>query len=314
MAAPEPSKAPRRVDGIWRFGHTARPAPLFLRTDLMSAAWDRFANGTLQDTGPFAHQNTFGLMSNFLTFPFLAMLLVGEPGWLPITVPIAGAIIAILTGSRATIVLTGMGYVLLFACSALRGWSSRKTKVALIGIAAAAILIRVAVSTLQVRLGGSPLLEDEEREAFERAAAMMVADHPMGVGANHHVVAANTEGYSDRAGVIPTLGSHRVFSFGGSQRRDPTGLRFRAAGGLLTVSGRVDVLDLSSSVPIWSHHRTHCWLNAAATQSGTTCHGHCGPPPVSTGYRPSAGGPRYPTFRRSKSSAASAADCASRRI
>src|SRR5439155_20891391 len=53
---------------------------------LGSAAWDRFANGTLQPTGSFAHQNTFGLMSHFLTFPFLAMLLVGEPGWLPIII------------------------------------------------------------------------------------------------------------------------------------------------------------------------------------------------------------------------------------
>src|SRR5258708_24919325 len=36
---------------------------------------------------------------------------------------------------------------------------------------------------------------------------MMVGDHPMGVGANHYVIVANTEGYSDRAGVIPTSGS-----------------------------------------------------------------------------------------------------------
>jgi O-antigen ligase len=116
--------------------------------------------------------------------------------------------IAILTASRATIALVGIGYVLLFFCSALRGWSSRKTKVSLMGIAAALILTPIAMSSLQTRLGGeSAFEEDQEREAFERAAAMMLEDHPMGVGANYYVVTANSQGYSDRAGVIPTAGS-----------------------------------------------------------------------------------------------------------
>jgi O-antigen ligase len=185
---------------------------------LGSAALDRFAHGDLQAKGEFAHQNTLGLLSHFLTFPFLAIWLAGGTGWLPIIIPIAGAMIAILTVSRATIALVGMGCVFVFFCSALRGWSSRKTKVALMGIAAAVILIPLAMSSLQERLGSASVLgEDQEREAFERAAAMMLEDHPWGVGANYYVVVANEEGYSDRAGVIPTLGSrganvHNVYS------------------------------------------------------------------------------------------------------
>jgi O-antigen ligase len=185
---------------------------------LGGAAWDRFAHGAIQAKGEFAHQNTLGLISHFLTFPFLAIWLAGGAGWLPIIIPVAGVIIAILTVSRATIALVGMGCVLMFFCSALRGWSSQKSKVALMGIAAAVILIPLAMSSLQERLGSASVLgEDQEREAFERAAAMMLEDHPWGVGANYYVVVANEEGYSDRAGVIPTLGSrganvHNVYS------------------------------------------------------------------------------------------------------
>jgi hypothetical protein len=179
-----------------------------IMVSLGSAAWDRFVNGTLQVRGTFAHQNTFGLISHFITFPFLAMLLAGAPGWLPIIVPLAGAVIAILTASRATIVLTGAGCVFLFLCSALRGWSPRTTKVAIAGAAVALVLIPIAISTLEARLGTlSVFTEDEEREAFKRAAAMMVEDHPMGVGANYYVFVANAGGYSDRAGVIPTAAS-----------------------------------------------------------------------------------------------------------
>lgn len=175
---------------------------------LGSAAWDHFVHGAVQSKGEFAHQNTLGLVSHFLTFPFLAIWLAGGAGWLPVIIPIAGAMIAILTVSRATIALVGMGCAFVFCCSAVRGWSSRKTNVALMGIAATLILIPLAMSSLQERLGsGSVFAEDHEREAFERAAAMMLSDHPMGVGANYYVVIANEAGYSDRAGVIPTLGS-----------------------------------------------------------------------------------------------------------
>jgi O-antigen ligase len=36
---------------------------------------------------------------------------------------------------------------------------------------------------------------------------MMISDHPLGVGANYYVVAANTGGYNNRAGVAPVIGS-----------------------------------------------------------------------------------------------------------
>ena len=80
---------------------------------LGSAAWDRLVNGALQARGPFAHQNSLGLIAHFVTFPFFAVLLAGGSGWAPIIVPISGALIAILTVSRATMALVGVGYVVL---------------------------------------------------------------------------------------------------------------------------------------------------------------------------------------------------------
>ena len=80
---------------------------------------------------------------------------------------------------------------------------------AVLGIVGAAVLVPFALGSLQTRLGNASVLaEDQEREAFKRAAAMMLADHPGGVGPNHYVLfIANTQGYSERAGVIPAASS-----------------------------------------------------------------------------------------------------------
>ena len=40
-----------------------------------------------------------------------------------------------------------------------------------------------------------------ERSLMIRAARMIIADHPLGVGANRYIVVANVGGYSDRAGM-----------------------------------------------------------------------------------------------------------------
>ena len=42
---------------------------------------------------------------------------------------------------------------------------------------------------------------DTERTAMKQAAKMIIADHPIGLGANQYVVVTNTGGYSARAGV-----------------------------------------------------------------------------------------------------------------
>lgn len=172
------------------------------------ASWDRAVGGVLQATGGFQHQNQLGMMTLFVAFPFLSLLLARGSDCLTKAVPIAGAVIAILTVSRSAIAFVLGGYVLLFMLSCLRGWSARKGNAAAAALLAAALLVPWAATDLNVRLGDQPIIaEDEEREAFQRAAAMMLDDYPLGVGPNHYVVVASTQGYSDRAGVAPTQGS-----------------------------------------------------------------------------------------------------------
>jgi O-antigen ligase len=172
------------------------------------AVWQRFGLGILQAGGTMASQNFLGFMSHFVTFPWLALLLAGQRGWQPPVTPLVGLIIAIVTVSRATIGLMGAGYVGLFGLSVLRRWTSRKALVLAAGVAAICLVTPLILSSLDTRFSEHPIEGNyNERAAFEKAATMMLADHPLGVGANYYVVAANTEGYNNRAGVAMIIGS-----------------------------------------------------------------------------------------------------------
>jgi O-antigen ligase len=172
------------------------------------ATWERFGLGILQAGGTLGHQNFLGLMSHFVTFPWLALLLAGERGWRPIAGPFAGLVIAAMTVSRGTVGLMGAGYVGIFALSALRRWTPRKAIILAAGVASVCVLAPVIMSSFEKRFS-QPVIggEYDERGAFENAAASMLSDHPMGVGSNYYVVAANTGGYNTRAGVTWAEGS-----------------------------------------------------------------------------------------------------------
>ena len=126
-------------------------------------------------------------MSHFVVFPLFALLLAGQRGWQPHRDSASRGIIAILTASRATIGLAGFGFVAVFLLSALRTWTSRKAVVALLGAIALAALTPLALSSLETSICcPAPISEDyDEREALMTAAATMLSDTPMGIGANN---------------------------------------------------------------------------------------------------------------------------------
>jgi O-antigen ligase len=168
----------------------------------------RFVLGEFQTSGTFIHQNDLGLASHFVVFPFLALLLAGKRGWEPPTVPIAGLAVAVLTVSRATLGLAGLGYITLFLISALRKWTRRKGILAAVVVASVAALAPLAVASIESRFTGTAGSDDyDERAAFEAAALSILSDHPFGVGANNYVVIANTRGYNEKSGVVFTSGS-----------------------------------------------------------------------------------------------------------
>jgi len=168
------------------------------------AIWQRFGQGILQASGTFEHQNTLGLMSHLVVFPFFALLLAGQRGWLPLSALLAGIVIELLTASRATLGLACFGYAAVFVLSAARRWTSRKATALLITGVMAAVSLPFALSAIDRRGQAELESSNTERVALETAAAAMLADHPFGVGTNQFVVAANVGGYYQRAGVAWT--------------------------------------------------------------------------------------------------------------
>lgn len=171
------------------------------------AIWERFGLGILQTGGTEGHQNLLGVMSHFVVFPFFALLLAGERGWLPAAATLAGMVVQVLTTSRATLGLAGFGYSVIFLLSSMRKWTSRKGMVLLIGVGAVAAVTPVIMSSFEHRFAIQDFGDYDERAAFEKAAAMILSDYPLGVGANQYADITITKGYSARAGVAPTVGS-----------------------------------------------------------------------------------------------------------
>lgn len=165
-------------------------------------------SGVVQASGTMGHQNLLGMVTHFVLYPSLAMLLATNKSRLPL-IGVAAAMTVIAFGaSRATIGLAGIGVVLLIGLAMLRKPSVRKTKAAIAGMLALAIAAPVAWASLEHRYSVMSVKGSaEERVAFERAAKMILDDYPMGVGANQYVIVANTQGYSERAGVIWNYGS-----------------------------------------------------------------------------------------------------------
>ncbi len=186
-----------------------------LSMEALLAIWERYVLGVLQTPGTFGHQNFLGMVSQFVIFPFVSLLLAGKYGRLPVIVSIAGAIIAVLTTSRAAVGLDAFGCTMLFAFSALRRWTSRKATIALAGGLAILMLAPIALSSFNARFSAEPQIGSyDERSALETAASMMLSETSDGTGANNYVLVANTDGYNSRAHVAWTSGAafvHNVY-------------------------------------------------------------------------------------------------------
>ena len=173
------------------------------------AIWQRFGQGILQVPGSLGDKNLLGLASEFAIFTPFALMLAGKRSWQTALAPIAGVIVAVLTTSRAAVGLGALGLVITFIMSALRRWTARKASVLFTGIIFVALMSPVALYSFQKRFSEDPLaLEYNERAAFNKAASLILSEHPFGIGANNYVVTANGQGYLTRA-KVPWGGSQR---------------------------------------------------------------------------------------------------------
>lgn len=193
-------------------------------------------SGVTQAAGTFGHQNLLGMISHFVVFPALALLLADRRMLTPWFAVGAGIIVAILGASRATIGFAGAGYVALVILSMARRPTSRKGAIMGGFFVLLAAATPFAMSSLQERFNAAPISGTyDERAAFKRAANMIIDDHPMGIGANQYVVTVNMGGYSDRAGVVPTSGSR-------SANVHNAYLLVRAETGLIGLAGFLGIL------------------------------------------------------------------------
>ena len=177
-----------------------RGMALALCVEVVLAGWQRLGQGMLRAEGTYGDKNFLGLISEFATFTPFASLLAGRRGWQLTVAPIAGAIVAVLTASRAAVGFGAIGFALIFLVSSLRRWTPRKARALVVGIIFFLILAPIALTSFQERFALNPV-GDSERTIFNNASEMILADHPFGIGANNYVVVANSGGYSERAGV-----------------------------------------------------------------------------------------------------------------
>lgn len=170
--------------------------------------YERVFHGVVQASGTMAHQNLLGMMTYLPLLGSFALILSGDRSLTSKIGLAASLVTVVLTGSRGTVGIAGVAFIALLILSIISDPSRRKMAVAAIGAVVVLIAAPVAYGTLHKRFMSEPRSTGyDERAAFEKAAHLMIQDHPMGVGANEYVLVANTQGYSNRGGVVAAFGS-----------------------------------------------------------------------------------------------------------
>ncbi|MCH8614660.1 O-antigen ligase family protein [Sphingomonas sp. SM33] len=188
-----------------------REVPLNLLTGLITGlsiqavvVVQQHFSGTVQAGGWFGHQNLLGMATHFIVYPAFAAFLGGYYVRRTALCVVAAFVVAWAGGSRATIGLMCVG---LFATMVLSCWhrtSSRKMAVAGAGALGIALAVPILIAAIDRRSEVAREHSNDERDTMKAAASMIVADYPLGIGANRFVAVANVGGYYPRAGVTWT--------------------------------------------------------------------------------------------------------------
>jgi len=164
-------------------------------------AMQEHLGGRLQAGAWFGHQNLLGMASHFAVFPAIALLLAGYYSKQALAIIVAGVMVGFAGGSRATIGLFAIGMVVTLILSIWRKGTGRKTAVAAGLLATLVVAMPVLYTAIERRSSRTLDESNLERQLMIKAAKMIIADYPLGIGPNRYIVVANTGGYSDRAGM-----------------------------------------------------------------------------------------------------------------
>lgn len=164
------------------------------------AVFQRYGQGMMQAGGPFSHQNGLGMAANMVYPCCFALWLRGDGGWLARAAVGAAAISVVLALSRGGLVLFGLAAGIVYLASLGRKLTGGKLLILLVvALGAGAVLIR-SFDTIVERFSTAPDSSGEARELFEEAAAMMIHDHPLGVGLNQFSLVLDRH-YADPVGI-----------------------------------------------------------------------------------------------------------------
>jgi O-Antigen ligase len=164
-------------------------------------SWEIATTGQTQAGGWFGHQNMLGFATHFVVYPALAALMGGYYPKRMLVAVLSGILIAFAGASRATIGLMILGMVLTLIFSSTHKVNSRKMAMAGGALIALLMVSPILYSALQRRTVEQRENSTEVRDNMKAAAALMIADYPLGVGPNRYVLVANLAGYSEKAGV-----------------------------------------------------------------------------------------------------------------
>jgi hypothetical protein len=164
-------------------------------------AANQYAGGNTQPGGTLGHRNLLGLMSHFAVMPAFALLLAGRRTKTAAMVVVAGGIVALAGGGRATVGLYAIGLGITTLVSIRHKLTGRKSAVAGAAVLALVLAAPAMLWAIDRRSDAAKASSDQERRNMVRAARMIIADYPFGVGPNQYLIVANIGGYSSRAEV-----------------------------------------------------------------------------------------------------------------
>lgn len=171
--------------------------------ELLQAVTQRFVERLDQAVGTFPHQNSLGMALNLVIPIFLAIVLAGQGGLFAWATVGAGAVCVVLTLSRGSLFMLGVAVVLVYVLSVSRHFTLKKNLIAGAGLAAALILAAISLPSIIRRFETAPEESAAGRKLYEKEAAMMLDEHPFGIGLNQWSHVSSKLGYGRRAGLEP---------------------------------------------------------------------------------------------------------------
>jgi len=131
----------------------------------------------------------------------LALLLAGQGNALAWTTLGCGVVCVVLSLSRGALAMLVVALVATYLVSVSRRTTARKGIIALSSLAGVFVLAIVSLPSIIRRFESAPEESAAGRRLYEQAAALILHDHPFGIGINQWSFVSDHMGYAKRVGL-----------------------------------------------------------------------------------------------------------------